>query len=371
MQLEPFGCERGVYMSSGQPVLRIAFVACNKNTNLYAQDPAYIYRCDNLAHALQVAGHRVWQGHVRHLPWTKDWDVVVFHRPKAQWWMRAMVAWLQRRGARCIADFDDLVFEPALTKYSPGVVNGLVPLIQTQRQFAQHQEALQWFEGVTVSTQRLAERARTSAKSAQVHVVPNAVHWSWRNKPLHSVVRDSLVMAYMPGTRSHDQDFAWVSPALESALNAYKNARLQITGPLNHHLNHWEARVAHQHKRRFAEFDQVFKGVGLNLAPLVSSPFNECKSGIKIIEAAWWGIPTVFSHLPDALRLVGAGGVQASTLAEFEAVIHDWASNPSNFAPEPEALRQSVLPHADVFDVASRWLVNVAGLPAKEPTCRA
>lgn len=355
-------------MSVGKPILRIAFAACNKNIKLYAQDPAYIYRCDNLAHALQVAGHTVWLGHARDLPLTTAWDVVVFHRPRAQWWMRVMLTWLQYRGTRCLADFDDLVFDPALARHSPGVVNGLVSLLDMQRQFAQHQEALQWFDGVTVSTQRLAERASSIAISSQVHVVHNAVHWSWRDKPLHNVVRDSLVMSYMPGTRSHDQDFAWVSPALESTLNAYKNARLQITGPLNYHLNNSEARVVHQPKRRFAEFYQVFEGVGLNLAPLVSSPFNECKSGIKIVEAAWWGIPTVFSHLPDALRLVGAGGVQAGTLPEFEAMIHDWASNSRDFAPEPQALRQAVLQHADVFDVASRWLLDVAGLPSQDVT---
>lgn len=353
-------------MSAVQPVLRIAFAACNKNAKLYAQDPAYIYRCENLAHALQAAGHTVWQGHARHLPWAQAWDVVVFHRPRAKWWMRAMVAWLQRRGARCVADFDDLVFDPALAQHSPGVVNGLLTLMQTQRQFAQHHEALQWFDAVTVSTQRLAERARASAPSAQVHVVPNAVHWSWRDRPLHDPVRHNLAMAYMPGTRSHDHDFAWVTPALERTLQAHPQTRLHITGPLNHRLNGWGDRVVHQAKRPFAEFDQVFKGVGLNLAPLASSPFNECKSGIKVMEAAWWGIPTVFGHLPDALRLVGSGGVQAHTLADVEMLLNDWASNPSTFAPGPVALRQAVLPHADVHGVAQAWLQAVAGVSAQQ-----
>lgn len=346
--------------------LRVAFAACNKNAKFYGQDPAYIYRCENLAHALLVAGHTVWHGHARHLPWAMPWDVVVFHRPRAHWWMRAMVAWLQRRRVRCVADFDDLVFDSTLAKHSPGVVNGLVPLLQTQRQFTQHHEALQWFDRVTVSTHRLAEWARASAKSAQVHVVPNAVHWSWRDRPLHASVRDAHTMAYLPGTRSHDQDFAWMSPALERTLKAHPQARLHITGPLNHCLRGWGARMVHKPKMPFAEFDQVFKGVGLNLAPLANSPFNDCKSGIKVMEAAWWGIPTLFGHLPDALRLVGAGGVQANTLADVEALLDDWACNPANFAPEPQALRQAVLPHADVHHFAQLWLQAVAGVSVQE-----
>lgn len=349
--------------------LRVAFAACNKNAALYRQDPAFIYRCENLAHALVAQGHHVWQGHARRLPWYQQWDVVVVHRPRGQWWLQAMVAWLQRRGARCVADFDDLVFVPELAHHSPGVVNGLVPFSATQKQFSKHAHALQWFDAVTVSTQPLAEYAKSHTQGAAVHVVPNAVHWSWRSKSLPREGPDMHTMGYMPGTRSHDHDFAWLAPALERLLHAHPQVQLQITGPLNHGLDHWADRVAHQTKRPFAEYHQVFSGVGLNLAPLASSPFNDCKSGIKVMEAAWWGIPTVFSHLPDALRLQGAGGVHAASLAEFEDLLLAWAKSPSTFAPGPDALRQAVLRHADVFATASRWLVDVACGPAQEVAC--
>jgi hypothetical protein len=358
-------------MTLGRKTLRIAFAACNKNAKLYAQDPAYIYRCDNLAHALQVAGHTVWQGHARDLPWTQIWDVVVFHRPRAQWWMRAQVAWLQRRGTHCVADFDDLVFEPTLAQHSPGVVNGLVPVESTEKQFLSHAQALPLFNAVTVSTQTLADYARSHAQGAEVHVVPNAVHWSWRSMPLYNPVRDSDTMAYMPGTRSHDHDFAWLTPALERTLCTHNSVRLHITGPLTHNLTQWGERVVTEDRKPFPEFAQVFKGVGLNLAPLVSSPFNDCKSGNKVIEAAWWGIPTVFSHLPDAIRLVGAGGVHANTLADFEELLNNWACNPTTFTPEPQTLREAVLQHADIDQVAVSWLKHVVGVSSLEVVCAA
>jgi hypothetical protein len=111
----------------------------------------------------------------------------------------------------------------------------------------------------------------------------------------------------------------------------------------------------------FEQFAYAFKGVGLNLAPLISNPFNDCKSGIKVMEAAWWGIPTVFSHLPDAQRLVAAGGIQANTLAEFEEHLSGWQRNPEDFSQEPQALRAAVLQHADVHVFADDWLEKVAG----------
>jgi hypothetical protein len=129
--------------------------------------------------------------------------------------------------------------------------------------------------------------------------------------------------------------------------------------------------VVHQPKKIFAEYDQAFKGVGLNLAPLANSPFNDGKSALKVLEAAWWGIPTVFSHLPDALRLVGAGGVQADNLAEFEALMNSWSINPDGFSPKPEALRQAVLQHADVFAFAQKWLIDVVGVSVLEDRCAA
>ncbi len=352
-------------------VLHIAFAACNKNAGRYQQDPAYIYRCENLAHALESAGHQVWLGHSRHLSWNAPWDVVVFHRPRANWWTRALVVWLQRRGVMCVADFDDLVFDPSLAKFSPGVVNGLVPLPDTQMQFSQHHRALMWFDVLTVSTERLAQRAKANTQNALVYVVPNAVHWSWRSKPLHCEDRYSSAVAYMPGTRSHDQDFAWLSPALERTLKAHLHVSLQITGPLKHSLQDWGARVHQQDKKPFAEFDQIFKGVGLNLAPLVSSPFNDCKSAIKVVEAAWWGIPTVFNHLPDAFRLMGAGGFKANTQADFEWILNDWARDPATFAPEPKALRQAILSHADIDQVAAKWLSDVVGQSAMGAVCAA
>jgi len=273
-----------------------------------------------------------------------------------------LVKWLQRCGTRVVADFDDLVFSAELAHFSPGVVNGMVPLANTQKLFDRHARAMALVDHVTVSTACLVNRVREKFSHKYITCIPNAIHWSWLDKPLQDTVRNSRTLAYMPGTRSHDRDFAWVASALERTLNAFPLVNLEITGPLNHGLSGWGSRVVHKEKMPFEQFEHAFKGIGLNLAPLINSPFNDCKSGIKVMEAAWWGIPTVFTHLPDAQRLVAAGGIQANTLAEFEEHLSRWQRNPETFSQKPQALRGAVLQHADVHVFADDWLEKVAGV---------
>jgi len=351
--------------------LKVAFVACNKNAKLHRQDPAFIYRCDNLSYALSRLGVQTWTGHLSQFPWLQSFDLVVFHRPRLGWRFKWLCQWLRRRETKLVADFDDLVFIPSLARHSPGVVNGLVPLETTNSQFAHHANALAMVDHVTVSTHNLMLQVDENFNHQPVSCVPNAVHWSWRDKPLYGADSERSALAYMPGTRSHDHDFAWVRPAVARTLAANPHVHFQITGPLNHGLHEWGDRVVHQPKKIFAEYDQAFKGVGLNLAPLANSPFNDGKSALKVLEAAWWGIPTVFSHLPDALRLVGAGGVQANNLAEFEALMNSWSIDSDGFSPKPEALRQAVLQHADVFAFAQKWLIDVVGVSVLEDRCAA
>jgi len=343
--------------------LRVAFVACNKNAARYAEDPAFIYRCENLAHALKTKGAQVWLGHLKHFAWWRGFDVVVFHRPRASWRLRLLLNWLQRRGTRVVADFDDLVFEPDMAHFSPGVLNKRLGLGPTRQQFASHAAALRWFGWATVSTHALQDEVKkVLGEGARVLWVPNTIHWSWRDKPLPARQTHGALgcVAYMPGTRSHDRDFALIEPGLRRLLAQNAHLRLCVTGPIELGLNALSPQMVHQPKLPFAQFDQAFVGVGLNLAPLEPTPFNACKSGIKVMEAAWWGIPTVFCHLPDARRFLQAGGVEATSAQAFEHHVMQWLDDSPMWAEKAHELRAAVLPLADVYKVANTWLQEVA-----------
>jgi hypothetical protein len=337
-------------------MLRIAFAACNKNAARFGEDASFAYRCDNLGHALRQLGHTVWLGHVSGLPWRERWDVVVFHRPRAGWRLAALQAWLRRRGTRTVADVDDLVFDPSLAQHSPGVVNGLVSLNATARQFLAHRQALAGVGNITVSTSPLMEHATHLFKQARVAVVPNAVHWRWHAMQPQTVPRQPGLMCYLPGTRSHDRDFAVVAGALQRVLARHSQAHLRVTGPLNFALDARPGQISHQPKLPFEEFHTGLLGASVNLAPLEDTPFTRCKSAVKVMEAAWWNIPTVCSSWPDAQRFAQAGACMADSEAAFEFALERLLTDDAQHAAACAGLRGRVLALADVHQVARDWL---------------
>jgi len=339
-----------------EPGLRIAFVAGTRNPQLFQEDPSFIYRCQNLGLALQAMGHQVFWLHWSALRPGQNLDVAVFHRPRYSLVWRARLWWLRRQGTILVADVDDLIFDPELARYSPGVVNGLVPLPKTAQQFAIHRAALMCFDRVTVSTEPLAAQVRNQLTGAAVQVLPNAVHLSWLDAQAGLPPRPySPVVTYFPGTRSHDRDFAVYAGGVANFLAAHGDARLEITGPLNFDLQARPGQVVRHERIPFARYADHVRSSWVNLAPLELTPFTRCKSALKVLEAGFWGIPTVCSPLPDAERFASAGAVFApDSQACFTAL--QALANPSYYAEITHGLSERVLARAGVRNIARTFL---------------
>jgi glycosyltransferase involved in cell wall biosynthesis len=342
--------------------LHFAFVACNRNPALFQHDASYIYRCDNLSRALREGGHQVSLLHLTEFPFRHRFDVVVFHRPCYSLRLRLALAAARRRGAVAIADVDDLIFDDEFVEYSPAVRNSLLPLGAVRRQFSAHRRALALFDHITVSTEPLADLARRQFAAAQVVVIPNAVHHQWRSCTASSSASDSYkVITYLPGTRSHDRDFAQAAPALAELLARYPEVRLQVTGPLDFDLPARPGQVVRQHKVPFDAYHTHVQAAWVNLAPLEGTPFTRCKSALKVMEAGYWGIPTVSTPIPDVLRFTEAGAVPAvapeAWLERLEELL-----DPLHYQAMTQDLRARVLALADVDAMAERLLTFVASL---------
>lgn len=162
------------------PVLNVAFLACDRNPQLFGRTlpsciaaKTWAWRCrswspSDLAALVKAAPRQ-------------RFDVAVFHRPRYSLIWRSLLWWLQRHGTTLVADVDDLIFDPQLSRYSPGVVNEQMALPKVTRQFAEHAAALACFDRVSVSTEALAAHVRRCFPDVAVLVLPNAVHMSWRD----------------------------------------------------------------------------------------------------------------------------------------------------------------------------------------------
>jgi len=301
------------------PSGRIHWFACNKNPARYLEDASFFYRALNPAQYLQELGYCTSHSHWKNgLPKPPP-DLAIFHRPRDGWGFRRFLKSLQKQNIPCFADVDDLIFDPDLAGFSPGVRNNLVSEKQTRSIFHLHFKALQSFPILTVSTQSLAVEAERCFPSSRIEVVPNAVAFDWMNEPilLPDFDQDAGILGYFPGTRSHDRDFAMLSTALRIFLEEFPHWKLRVAGPLSLPAEFPSSRVEQIPKLEFLDYKNLLKKSTLVLAPLEATPFNECKSALKIIEAGAWGIPAVATPIPDMQRFGGPG-------VELPIVPEDW-----------------------------------------------
>lgn len=331
--------------------LRIAYIAFSRKANRYRNDPSFIYRCENMGKALSKLDHSVSYLHISELKRPRDFDVIVFHRPLDSWLLRFVLKKCQWAGTLAVAEYDDLVFNPAYSALSPGVVNGVLAEDKILKRFQLHHKALQRFRFATISTEPLLREIEAINPKLQTQLVGNAVHTDWLSEPevLQSQLIERVrnpVITYLPGTQSHDKDFATIAEGLIAFLAEHPSVKLEITGPLKlpeaFEAIEWGKQILHREKVSFEEYLAISRNGWVNLAPLEESLFTACKSALKVIEAGFWSKPTLCAASEDNKRFSQSGALLYSSP---EAVFDNLAAqlDIDTYLNNTECLRSRIL----------------------------
>jgi GT2 family glycosyltransferase/glycosyltransferase involved in cell wall biosynthesis len=179
---------------------------------------------------------------------------------------------------------------------------------------------------VRTSTAALADRVAPLAR--RVQIAGNALDERiWRTGPREpdSVYRPVRILCM--GTATHDADFSIVLPALVEIDRRFgDHIQVDLIGFVSRlDLPGWIRRLAPppHAARSYPGFVQWISRSGvwdIGLAPLAGSPFNACKSEIKLLDYAALGLATVASDVP-AYRGAGLGLLVANTAdAWYEAI---------------------------------------------------
>lgn len=333
----------------------ITFIATNRNPDRFRSDPSFVYRCENPGLALADRGHDVRFVHLRDFDLKCMPGAVLFHRPRATLRLWYWLGKLRRLGIPAVADVDDLIFDEHFVDSSPGVRTGQVSRRLTRRYFRAHRRALAWFDGILVSTAPLATHIQRLFPDKAVAVMPNCVHRDWRRAPDRPRPSEEKRVTYFPGTRSHNRDFSEIEAPLGRFLEAHPEVRLAITGPLEFRLRARPGQILHDARVPYTEYRSRVRGGWVNLAPLEPTPFNECKSALKILEAGYWNIPTLCSPNADNRRFIGAGALIAETpeawVQHLEQLLDD-----ARYRKTTDGLRERILTRADIDAQASHFL---------------
>ena len=340
----------------------IQYATFNKNPALFNQDPSVIYRCINMAAGLQKIGIRSTVNH-----WTQmdlnNAQAVVLHRPRMSFKLKYKLHQLRRRNTLIIADIDDFIFDHNYAKYSPAVSHGILPLKKVERAFKSTLNALALVDVITVSTKPIADKLQQLLPDKPVFIIHNCVHFRWResNLPITALSECSKILTYTPGTRSHDYDFSCILEAVENFLFDHPNVQLRITGPLGVNIKARPDQIIYQQKLPFSDYMNSVRSGWINLMPLEQTPFNECKSALKAIEAGYWGIPTLCSPSPDVERLTAAGAIIANNKDEWYAALDNFLDD-NEYARIANGLREKTLSIADIDQQAQTYKKHVLGL---------
>lgn len=331
--------------------LRLGFFACNKNPARFLEDASFIYRCQNPALALSEAGHEVTLGHISQLQKGQHIDLAVVHRPRHHWRFGWWLKRLRKQSNRLMADIDDLILDEAYAHSSPAVLNGILTEAQVRKEFRANQRALGQFDRFSVSTQPLAEHIAQHFPQAKRIGQPNCPHLSWQAYSQAEQRTAPKRLTYFPGTRSHERDFKEIESVISEFLDKNPEIHLEITGHLQTGIKVRPEQLTRIEKQPFSDYVRRVQQSWVNLSPLEPTPFNACKSALKVIEAGYWGTPTLSSPTADAERF---SGTAALLCKEPE----DWLKHltslkqPEYYEQHTQNLRERTLAIADIRQVA-------------------
>jgi len=274
----------------------------------------------------------------KHFEKIYEYDLFIFYRLPITFDVLKFISIVNGLGKISIFEIDDLIFDPV--NYPPhiesfggyvdielyrGLIYGMF-LFNLMARFCKYGLA---------STKPLANHLSNLVQTGKAFVHRNAL--DSKNFLVTSKIKNKseLIIFYGSGTLSHNQDFIDLAlPALDKILDEYNSVKLMIVGYLQ--LPEWFLRKHSKQLKiipyisNIKDYFELLMSADINLAVLYDGVFEGCKSELKWIEAACFGIPSVVStteNYRDVIRH-GVDGFIANDPDDFYKYIKVLIENP-------------------------------------------
>lgn len=198
-------------------------------------------------------------------------------------------------------DIDDLVIDQKYTntiKYLKTMSKGELDLYNDG--VNRMRETLEMCDYAITTTERLATELnhyvkevyinRNVASEKMVKLSLNAMKQVKKNK-------DKVVMSYLSGSITHNDDFKMILPVVQRLMKEHDNLYLKVVGLLDipEELQEFKSRILTTPFVSWLELPNIIASIDINLAPLEKTIFNEAKSENKWTEASLCKTVTVAS----------------------------------------------------------------------------
>lgn len=235
------------------------------------------------------------------------YDVVVFSR----WLGKYHYDVLKRiadAGKPYVIDIDDYwvlpKYNPAYWAYRKGIKQAI-------------KDAIHYADAVFTTTPMLAKEVRLINEN--VYVVPNCLDLTHNQWSQPKEKNDKVKIGWVGGI-THEEDLKLIADDINSM-----DVEFYIVGYTPSH--HWNNIVKLIPKAKIVEgtsvweYGEVYKHFDFVLAPLQDNRFNQCKSELKIVEAAAYSIPIICYAVFPYLYHTSNDGVIFTTQNNWKASI--------------------------------------------------
>ncbi len=263
----------------------------------------------------------------------READAVVLYRVPATEQILDLIDMIRRRPepVPILFDVDDLIFDPGLRAELDPMLEKVAGLDlelywQGIRRYRTTLEAADAYIG---STDMLCDQV-SRLTGMPVHRWSNGVSREMArisDRELHRKRRAGPVrIGYLSGTNTHNEDWAFVEPAIREVLRSRPDVQLWIGGLLEPSpaLAEFSGRIRRLPLKPWSQLPAVLRDLDINLAPLEPGKvFNEAKSSIKWLEAALTRTPTVASQSQPFRESIehGSSGMLAETFEDWTRLL--------------------------------------------------
>ncbi len=142
---------------------------------------------------------------------------------------------------------------------------------------------------------------------------------------------DVFTLCVASGSQGHEVDFQTIMPEVEGFLSAASNRKLLVLGHFRTEL--LSAAVQDRIEiRPFTDYDTYLRHLAMAdvaVMPLADDLFNRCKSGVRVIDAAAVGVPSIVGTVGDLATLIKPGqtGFIANTHSDWSAALDQLAQD--------------------------------------------
>lgn len=290
-------------------------------------------------------------------------DILILNRVAWSQSIESLIHEFRARGCVVLFDIDDLVFDPSRINLLRFVKSAGEALRQQMASFLEEiRRTMLLCDVVTVST--LALKSEVERLGIPAFVIPNCIdEVQLRLADERSIRRSEsstsgvVRIGYFSGTKTHEIDFDVCAVALERVLERYSQVEVLVVGHLNLPINlaDYSDRVRVLPLMPHDEMLSMLSDIDINLAPLeMGNAFTECKSELKLFEAAMCSVPTVASPTGPFRAVIthGHNGMLARSVDEWERCMTSLVSNPGLRQSMGAIARKEIVPRFNIATTA-------------------